>query len=146
MRLGRSICILFFLSVPVVFAASPEGLWQTLDEYTHTKQALVRVDVESGRLSATIVQIYSAKDGAKVCSECPGKWHDEPILGMKFAWGFKPLEKDVWGKGRILDPKTGKIYHANITVDGDHLLVRGYIGMPMFGRTHTWERALPAKT
>ena len=49
---------------------------------------------------------------------------------------------DEWSGGEILDPKNGKTYRATMKLaeDGKKLIVRGYIGMPMFGRSQTWVR------
>jgi uncharacterized protein (DUF2147 family) len=41
--------------------------------------------------------------------------------------------------GTILDPRDGSAYHAIITLDASHhLQLRGYVGLPIFGRTQTW--------
>jgi hypothetical protein len=55
--------------------------------------------------------------------------------------GERP-DKNLFEGGDILDPNNGKVYSAKLTlVDGGKKLdVRGYIGMPMLGRTQTWQR------
>ncbi len=44
--------------------------------------------------------------------------------------------------GEILDPNNGKVYRSQmrLTDAGRKLEVRGYIGVPLFGRTQTWLR------
>jgi uncharacterized protein (DUF2147 family) len=44
--------------------------------------------------------------------------------------------------GTILDPDTGKLYKASMSLDpeGSRLTVRGYIGLPIFGRSQNWTR------
>jgi uncharacterized protein (DUF2147 family) len=63
---------------------------------------------------------------------------------MTILRGIKPDagEKGTWVGGDILDPNNGKIYKVLLKlVDGGKKLdVRGYIGMPMLGRTQTWHR------
>ena len=51
-------------------------------------------------------------------------------------------EKGAWVGGDILDPNDGKIYKVLLKLadGGKKLDVRGYIGMPMLGRTQTWQR------
>jgi uncharacterized protein (DUF2147 family) len=44
----------------------------------------------------------------------------------------------LW-RGSILDPRDGSVYNAQIKVDAaHHLLLRGYVGLPIFGETQTW--------
>lgn len=41
--------------------------------------------------------------------------------------------------GSIVDPRNGSVYHARLSLDGNgNLLLRGYVGLPVFGRTQTW--------
>jgi uncharacterized protein (DUF2147 family) len=49
---------------------------------------------------------------------------------------------DGYDGGRILDPANGKTYKSKMSLadGGKKLDVRGYIGMPLFGRTQTWLR------
>jgi uncharacterized protein (DUF2147 family) len=49
---------------------------------------------------------------------------------------------DEWSGGEILDPEIGKTYRAKMQlVDGGRkLIVRGYIGFSLFGRSQTWLR------
>ena len=45
------------------------------------------------------------------------------------------------GKG-ILDPNTGSVYRCKITVEegGKKLVVRGFIGISLIGRSQVWTR------
>jgi uncharacterized protein (DUF2147 family) len=49
----------------------------------------------------------------------------------------------IWDGGDILDPDSGKVYRVRLKLlgDGRELQVRGYIGVPMLGRTQVWRRA-----
>ena len=40
--------------------------------------------------------------------------------------------------GTIYDPKSGKTYSCKMTIDGNKLKIRGYIGISLFGRTEVW--------
>jgi uncharacterized protein (DUF2147 family) len=44
--------------------------------------------------------------------------------------------------GTILDPGSGKVYSASMTLspDGTTLTVRGYLGLSIFGASQTWTR------
>jgi len=60
---------------------------------------------------------------------------------MTIMWGVKK-DGDHWDGGKILDPNNGKTYKVKLTPkdNGQKLDVRGYIGMPLLGRTQTWIR------
>ena len=51
-------------------------------------------------------------------------------------------EGDEYVGGQILDPGNGKVYRSRVrlTNNGKRLSVRGYIGVPMLGRSRTWVR------
>jgi uncharacterized protein (DUF2147 family) len=56
---------------------------------------------------------------------------------------IKGLKKsgDVYDGGKITDPKNGKSYNCKISMEGkDKIIVRGYIGISLFGRSQTWIR------
>jgi uncharacterized protein (DUF2147 family) len=66
------------------------------------------------------------------------------ICGLQIIYGFQRDGSDPhgWVEGAIYDPESGKVYHANITlVDPQHLRLRGYVGIPLFGESQIWTRA-----
>jgi len=126
-------------------AASPAGLWKTVDDNTKREKSLVRI-VESGGVYTGKVEKIIDPDSPKdaVCKDCTDDRKDQPVLGMTIIRNMKPSagDKNVLEGGDVLDPNNGKVYSAKLTlVDGGKKLdVRGYIGMPMLGRTQTWQR------
>jgi uncharacterized protein (DUF2147 family) len=54
------------------------------------------------------------------------------------------LEGDEYAGGDILDPDSGRIYGCKFRlIDGGRkLIMRGYIGLSLFGRSQTWQRFL----
>ncbi len=64
----------------------------------------------------------------------------QAIMGMIFLKNFRK-DKDQWVDGTIYDAKSGKTYKATMKLEGDNTLeLRGYVGIPLFGRTETWKR------
>jgi uncharacterized protein (DUF2147 family) len=51
-------------------------------------------------------------------------------------------EGERYAGGEILDPDDGKVYRCAVTVieGGKKLEVRGYIGIPLLGRSQVWQR------
>jgi uncharacterized protein (DUF2147 family) len=122
---------------------SPAGLWKTIDDKTNAEKSLVRITEAAGVFTGKVEKILTDKADAK-CTECTDERKGQPVQGMTILRGIKPDagEKGSWVGGDILDPNNGKIYKVLLKlVDGGKKLdVRGYIGMPMLGRTQTWHR------
>lgn len=133
-----SVCYL-----PLVFAAAgggnPAGTWTTIDE-TGAKRAIVKLTLSNGTLNGYIVKVFPKAGDTGMCNNCPGAFKGKPVQGLGFVWGLKDKGNGEWGGGSILDPKTGKVYSAKMTLQGNKLLVRGYVGISALGRTQTWVR------
>ncbi len=64
-----------------------------------------------------------------------------PIIGLQIVNNFIFAGENVWKGGTVYDPKNGKTYRGKITlVSPDKLDLRGFVGIPLFGRTTTWTR------
>lgn len=61
------------------------------------------------------------------------------ILGLEFLTKFT-YDDGVYNGGEIYDPETGKTYSCKMSLEGNSLKVRGYIGFSLFGRTEYFER------
>lgn len=136
-----SVLLLNVLFLPVAIAQTPVGIWTTIDDKTGKKRAEVRLNVsDSGELTGTIIHVYSQKGDTGVCQNCPGELKGKPIEGLEVLWGLKEKKHGIWTDGHVLDAKSGKIYHAKMTLKGNRLYMRGFVGLSMLGRTQIWVR------
>lgn len=124
---------------------NPTGYWKNIDDVTGKPQAILEItESSSHRLTGRIVKTFprAGEEPLKRCQACSGARHNQPILGMIIMENLKQLSPLEWSGGYILDPKSGKTYHCNLTVieNGEKLSVRGYIGLPLFGRSQVWLR------
>jgi uncharacterized protein (DUF2147 family) len=123
--------------------ASPVGLWKNIDDVSGKPKALIRISENKGELEGRIEQLYRSADQDQnpKCDRCDGVLKDQPILGMVFMSGLKKSGDDYSG-GQILDPDNGKVYKSKLTLveGGKKVNVRGYIGIPMLGRSQVWLR------
>ena len=124
---------------------TPVGTWTTIDAATGKPTSVVQITDNGGKLEGKVLEVLQSDDGPHPnCKNCTGDRKDKPIEGMVILWD---VVKDgaSWSGGRILDPKTGKIYKVSLTpADGGAKLdVRGYIGFSLFGRTQSWQRKSP---
>jgi len=133
--------------VPVRAAAasvpenSPVGRWKTIDDKTGKAKSIVGISERSGKLFGTIETLLDPPEPHPTCKLCTGSNKDRPLVGLQIMWGFQ-ADGSEWSGGQVLDPETGKIYHATLTLEnsGKQLRLRGYIGIPLLGRTQRWQR------
>ena len=123
-------------------APSPLGRWKTIDDATGKVKSIVDISEQDGVLSGTIEQLFDPPVPHPTCYLCTGAKKDVPLVGLEVLWGFRADGKS-WSGGQVLDPETGKIYRASLTLEdgGRQLRLHGYIGIPLFGRAEHWERA-----
>ena len=138
------------LGASAAFAANdtPVGTWKQVDDATGKPTSIIQITENNGKLQGKVLQVMNAtpediaRDGnPPKCTQCNGANKDQPIIGMTIMWGVSK-DDDVWNGGKILDPKNGKVYKSKLTVQegGKKLEVRGYVGVPMFGRSQVWLR------
>jgi uncharacterized protein (DUF2147 family) len=143
MRLSLKIIgLLFAICSQMAFAASPVGLWKTIDDNTGKPRSLIRISEHQGSYSAVVEKGLLATDtGEAVCDKCTDERKGQKIIGMTIVKGLKE-KNGVYEGGEILDPENGKTYKCKMQLDasGNKLEVRGFIGISLFGRSQTWTR------
>jgi uncharacterized protein (DUF2147 family) len=122
---------------------TPIGLWRNIDDVSGKPRVLIRIVEQAGELQGRIEKIFlqPGEEENPKCIKCEGVLKDQPTLGMTILSGF-PAAGIEYSGGTILDPENGKFYKSRMTLadDGKKLIVRGYIGIPLFGRSQTWVR------
>jgi uncharacterized protein (DUF2147 family) len=123
--------------------ASPIGLWKTIDDVSGKPRALVRITESNGSLQGKIEKAFPRPDEDQnpKCDKCEGENKNAPMVGLMILSGMTKADGEYVG-GQILDPENGKVYRSKmrLTDNGNKLDVRGYIGVPMLGRSQTWLR------
>jgi uncharacterized protein (DUF2147 family) len=140
--IGRILSVVALLLVLATSGAADlppiEGTWLSGDG-----DGWIEIRVDGGGLSGTVKGSPNADD------ERPDKdeknpdpsLRNRPLTGLELFAGFSYDGDGRWSGGTIYDPNSGKTYRCIITwVDIGTLKVRGYVGVPMLGRTETWTR------
>lgn len=148
MRLTATLLTLLLAATAVVLPvhaadarlATPVGLWQPLDS-SGKPLGLIRIFETRGLYYGRIEPSSPSDDRAARCTRCTGERHDQPIIGLVLMRHLRPQNGEYVG-GDILDPDTGRIYGCTLRLtDGGHeLLMRGYLGISLLGRSQTWRR------
>jgi uncharacterized protein (DUF2147 family) len=138
MKLIFSIVVFFIFQVS--FSQTIFGKWKTVDDETGMENGIVEIYEKAGKVYGRIIEILEKEKKHFKCEMCEGEDKNKPVLGLVIIKGLKK-KGDFFEGGKITDPKNGKSYHCKMNLEGkDKLIVRGYIGISLFGRSQTWFR------
>jgi uncharacterized protein (DUF2147 family) len=138
-KLGVIILVLFSMN-SYAQSRGVIGRWNTIDEVSGKALSVVEIFESNNRIYGKVVEILNPKNRNNTCKDCPGDDNNKPVLGLII---IKGLVKDgtEYNDGKILDPKSGKVYKCYIELENPNKLkVRGYLGFSLLGRTQYWER------
>jgi uncharacterized protein (DUF2147 family) len=144
---------LLFFSIPI-FAGEPGdvilGVWHTTDD-----KSQVQVFKENGHYFGRILSLknpnWPADDdqgmGGKPKNDRKNpdpKLRNRPIAGITIMMNFDYSANNTWESGRVYDPESGNTYRGKMSLTATNRLeLRGYVGIPLFGRTEVWTRQAP---
>jgi uncharacterized protein (DUF2147 family) len=118
------------------------GLWEQVDEKTGKTHAWFRIMEREGVYEGTIVRVLSMPDSPKISGRSSSSEKNEgSYQGMTLIRRMRRNGNSYHG-GTITDPRDGSVYSAQMQLspDGQKLEVRGYMGIPLFGRSQIWNR------
>ena len=143
MKFLLSFLLLAFSSLPALAAdaakeaTDPTGLW-----LTENKRAVIEIDKCGASICGHIAWIIEG--GMQTDSKNPdAAKRNQPMCDLPILWGFTQNAKNakVWESGNIYKADEGDTYHATVSViDENKLYLRGYVGIPLLGKTQYWTR------
>jgi uncharacterized protein (DUF2147 family) len=145
-----SLTTAFMIVTRPVFAAAaePVGQW-----YAEGGAAVVAITPCGDALCGRVVWVHSPlnQDGCELRDKNnpDPALRNRPVVGLQILGGLVASDhKHVsWTGGTIYDPVSGNTYRCRLELDGhDRLRLRGYVGIPLVGRTTTWTRVGSDKT
>jgi len=143
---GASLALVWIAALHGALAAaadanSPLGLWKTFDDKTGAARGIVRIYEQDGKFFGRIERSFNPGAESRVCAVCTDDRKDQPIIGLLIIRNVKSKDGEYSG-GDILDPENGSVYRCKFRLEqnGTRLVVRGYIGFSLLGRTQIWQR------
>jgi uncharacterized protein (DUF2147 family) len=100
------------------------------------KDAKIEIYLRGGKYFGKFVWAATPRKDSKNPTKA---LQNRDLLGLEFLTKFE-YDDGVYDGGEIYDPETGKTYSCKMSLEGNTLKVRGYIGISLFGRTEYFER------
>lgn len=120
---------------PALFAAQPvEGEWLKDDKSARIKTKVSR----KGELLGLITYVRDPKRTHDTNNPTASK-RKRKLIGLVILRGFTK-KGDKWEGGTVYDSASGKTYKGKIWVENGKLMMRGYVGVSLIGRTAVWTR------
>lgn len=135
------VLFLFLASAALADGPSPLGRWVTESGNLEVEIAPC-AEPPAGMLCGKVVQVLANRS-----MSAPGQAMQaadtRPALGMTLLSGLQPAGDGVY-QGTIYNRENAKHYSVKLTpAEPAQLLVRGYVGLPLFGKTQVWRRPAP---
>jgi uncharacterized protein (DUF2147 family) len=130
-----------FIGAHASDSSSALGSWRTVDDKTGMPRAIVRIFLQDGKYFGRIERGLTPAAETRRCVACKDERKDQPMIGLLVIRNMTLQDGEYVG-GDILDPDDGSVYRCKIHLDrgGNQLLVRGFIGIPLLGRSQIWHR------
>jgi uncharacterized protein (DUF2147 family) len=120
-----------------------DGRWMTLDLRSGAKRSVIEITHTNNDFRGRIVELFiqTGEPPDPRCELCAGARHGQHIRGMEILF-VSPATDGTGYAGKVLDPEEGLLYTCTVTLDGSgkRLSIRGYVGIPLLGRTVVWDR------
>lgn len=137
LALASLICVLFLGGITKAHAADAYGLW-----LTENKRSVIKVEPCGTKLCGHIQWIIEG--GMQHDTKNPQEnLKGQPMCGLQIMQGFVQNKNNAneWQDGKIYKADEGDIYNATIKMtSADEMVVRGYVGIPLLGKSQTWKR------
>lgn len=134
-RLKKCLLSLVFLASCFILTAqadiastSPIGYWKSIDKATGAPKSIIQIwQTPEHVLMGKVIKTYAKdRDAGTVI-----------LSGLK-----QHADINQWREGKLLDPDNGRTYSCSLRMaeNGKKIKILGYIGIPLLGRSQTWER------
>ena len=135
--------LLIVLTLPLFSLAQDATI--SGDWYNQEKDAVIQINEVNNAFQGKVIWMEEPnnKDGSPKRDKLnpDESLRSQTRIGKVIMTGFVFDENNIWDGGEIYDPKSGKTYKGTITLTSKNRLdLRGYVGLPIFGKTSSWTR------
>jgi uncharacterized protein (DUF2147 family) len=130
--------LIFPLALALAGAAAAQDAPQLGRWLTESGNLEVEIAPCEQALCGTVVRVLAnrAMDGGGEMKAADPR----PAMGMTLLTDFRASGQGEW-KGRMYNRENAKHYSTLMSMEGpDQLVIRAYVGLPIFGKTQVWRR------
>lgn len=141
-----TLCLTFLSAAAQSAADKILGVYYISDDQSDEECKTKITKTSSGLYEGQVIWVKNPyfKDGSRKCDikNPDPKKRNTPCDKIMLLFHFRYDAKgNKWVDGEIYDPVHGKYYKSRMWFEKENVLrVRGYIGVPAFGRTMTWKK------
>ena len=144
--MGVAVRVAIWVSVVLLSSTAHGASSRIFGDWKTPDGSVVRTYPCAAAVCMKIVAISSTAPGGVDANNPDPKLRNRPLCNLEIGDQFVLSGETAAAGGRLYDPMSGKTYKGNLDLAGDSLKLRGYVGIPLFGRTETWHRAGEVKT
>jgi len=131
------------MAVAALLATSAAAGAQTIEgNWSTPTGSVVQVYPCAGAVCLRIVVVEKSAPGTLDANNPDAALRSRSLCGLEIGSGFQAVDGGKSAEnGKIYDPASGKTYSGSLAASGpNHLKLRGYVGVKLFGRTEEWTR------
>lgn len=137
----RRLLTLTLWAALTMVAAGAFAQTSSLRGYWRTRSGAIVLVAPCGRKLCAEIAALSVGNHPLTDTHNPDpKLRGRPLCGLRIGEGFVEDDPQHARGGNLYDPKSGRTYSGQMTAEGNLLQLRGYVGLPIFGRSETWVR------
>ncbi len=130
------------LSLLLLFAAEPTPAPSLLGDWITPDKSIVEVYSCKEAVCIRVAHVDAAVGHSTDGQNPDASLRSRPLCGLVIGTGFAEKDPAHAQDGRLYDPESGHTYSGTLTLtEPNRLKLHGYIGVSLFGRTETWQRA-----
>ena len=138
--LGAGLLLLVVAGAPEADETSLIGLWETPEAKSNVEVYACGAEL-CGRIVSLKEPLDDEDNEKRDLNNENDALRSRTIVGIEILTGFVADGPGKWSGGRIYNPEDGKTYKCKLTLRDDGTLkVRGYVGLPILGKTQIWRR------
>jgi len=125
--------LIFWCPIAALSQSAPlVGVWQ------EPSGSVIRIGTCANELCLWLIAISKSAPTERDIHNPDPALRSRALCGLKIGIGFKMSDPNHASGGTLYDPKSGKTYRGEMSVVNSKLELRGYVGIPLFGRSEIW--------